>query len=77
MWQSIGYRLELGAAPLENIKQKSDDNVQRCSEVFNCWITSNGHRDYPLTWDGLFELLLDVDRSTAVEKLKQALAKTA
>ena len=73
-WQRLGDLLQLSTDQLKNIKQKSDDNVERCREVFASWIDCEGCPPcYPLTWEGLFELLIDVDRHTAMQQLKQAL----
>lgn len=73
MWHIIGEKLEIGAESLKNIFYKSDDNVLRLQEVFKCWIADNGHPNYPLTWDGLFKLLFEMERSTVAEELKRAL----
>ena len=74
-WYNAGLLLGLKADALENIKQKSSDNAERFVSVLTHWIDSNGHPNYPLTWDGLCELLCDIDRDTAAEELKQALTK--
>ena len=58
-WQSLVDLLLLSTDQLKNIKQRSDDNVERCREVFADWIEREGCPHYPLTWEGLFELLID------------------
>ena len=73
-WRHAGLLLGLSQAALKNIKQKSDEDVERFEHVLTYWIESNGHLEYPLTWDGVCELLRDIDRDTAAEKLKQALS---
>ena len=71
-----GLRLGLNAAELANIKQKTDDNEQRLTLIFTQWIDNDGHPpQYPLSWDGVCELLYDLDRDKAAEELKQALQR--
>ena len=66
--------MQLSTDQLKNIKQRSDDNMERCREVFGSWIEREGcPPHYPLTWEGLFELLIDVGRHTAMQQLKHAL----
>ena len=73
-WWDAGILLGLPAAELENIKQKTDDNVRRFTLVFTQWIDNDGHPpQYPLSWDGVCELLYDLERDSAAEELKQAL----
>ena len=73
-WWDAGILLGLPAAELENIKQKTDDNVRRFTLVFTQWIDNDGHPpQHPLSWDGVCELLYDLDRDSAAEELKQAL----
>ena len=75
-WWTAGLLLGLNAAELENIKQKTDDNEQRLAFIFTRWIDNDGHPpQYPLSWDGVCELLYDLDRDNAAEELKQALEK--
>ena len=53
------------------------DNVDRCISVFSHWINNNGYPpNYPLTWDGLSELLRDVEHETAAMRLKEVLKET-
>ena len=73
-WWDAGLRLGLNTDQLANIKQKTDDNEQRLAAIFTQWINNDGHPpDYPLSWDGVCELLYDLDRDSAAEELTQAL----
>ena len=66
--------LGLSTAELGNIKQKTDDDEQRFALIFTRWIERDGHPPrYPLSWDGVHELLCDLDRVSAAEELKLAL----
>lgn len=62
-------------AILEGYRMKyAHDNKKCCVHVFNQWIQNNGSQNYPLTWEGLHDLLLDIEHATAAEDLKSALA---
>ena len=72
-WQRLGDLVNLKTDELKNIEQMSNDNERRCREVFVKWIEHEGCRSYPLTWESLYRLLVDVGRHTAMQQLKQAL----
>lgn len=72
-WWDAGIRLGLTIDTLENYKQKTEDNDKRLEYIFSQWIDSNGHSEYPLTWDGLTELLRDIDKDSAAEELLKVL----
>lgn len=72
-WWDAGIRLGLTIDTLENYKQKTEDNEKRLEYIFSQWIDSNGHSEYPLTWDGLTELLRDIDKDSAAEELLKVL----
>ena len=75
-WWEAGLLLGLNTAELENIEQKTNDNERRFALIFARWIDNDGHPpQYPLSWDGVCELLYDLDRDNAAEELKQALGK--
>lgn len=73
-WHEIGILLGQQVAALDNYRRMTDDNVKRCLRVFSDWINRHGHPpDYPLTWDGLGELLSDIEHETAAIRLKEVL----
>ena len=75
-WRDAGLLLELNTAELENIEQKTNDDERRFALVFTRWIDNDGQPpQYRLSWDGLCDLLYDLDRDSAAEELKQALKK--
>ena len=39
------------------------------------WLSQDGSRDYPATWEGLYTLLNDVGFGTVAEKLKTAVTR--
>lgn len=50
-----------------------NNDVESCENVLSKWIKRNGHKDYPLTWQGLHDLLSDMGRRKAADKLFKAL----
>lgn len=53
-------------------KRASNDNTESCENVLSQWINSNSSR-YPLSWEGVCELLCDIEQSSTAEKVKEAL----
>lgn len=74
-WWKAGMLLSLTKNVLDIFRDKAEDNVKSCEHVFSTWVSSNGHKDYPLTWAGLHTLLVDMGRRTAAEKLYDVLKK--
>ena len=59
-WPDIGTRTGQ-SNDLETIRTKTMlNNKDACREVFAVWIDKDGHPKYPLTWQGLYDLLCDV-----------------
>lgn len=60
-WRTIGIRTGQ-ADDLDNFERQAmfDNNIS-CQRVFKAWIDNGGHRNYPLTWQGLYDLLCDID----------------
>ena len=49
------------------------DAVEVCRDAFLRWIKDNGTKKYPMTWQGLIELLEALNCSQAGIKLKEGL----
>ena len=50
------------------------ESEQCCLRVFDHWIMSNGEfTDYPITWNGLHELLVDVGHRALAKLMEHAL----
>ena len=75
-WREAGRLLSMKKAILDKFSKGTDDDVVRCSRVFSAWIKNNGHKDYPLTWVGLHQLLKRMGRREAAEELYRVLAIT-
>ena len=72
-WRQIGNMLNISDSLLESIlSQYRGDLEECCYAVLRQWL-DNGSPDYPLTWEGLLELLEDADCAQVGEELRDAL----
>ena len=72
-WRSIGQTLGIKPAQLAGIsKQYMENATDCCRDVLGRWL-DNPPSDYPVTWDGLVELLRDVQLSQVADELESAL----
>ena len=76
-WREIGKLLDLSAAQLQGIAMEHQGNQEDCcSAVLSKWM-ENPPREYPVSWEGLMELLEDSRLSQVVKELKTALEETS
>ena len=73
-WHDIGKILDIDYGSLEAISMKHQDPKRCCDDVFNKWL-EDGSDHYPITWDGLVEILKDAGLPHESEKLKIALSR--
>ena len=74
-WCKIGTVLGIHHGPLETIFLRNlKDPEPSCEEVFKKWL-DDGSAYYPITWDGLIELLKDAGLPQESEKLRIALSR--
>jgi hypothetical protein len=70
-WMTIGTRIGIESDILTSISE-GKDNEKALSEVLRKWLSNAGgypnHEEYPLSWQGLYNLLEDSGR---VEDAKQ------
>ena len=72
-WRTIGNLLDISDPVLESmLSQYRGDLEECCYAVLRQWL-DNGSPGYPVTWEGLLELLDDVDCSQVAEDLRDAL----
>ena len=71
-WSDAGTLLGLGDNELQNIGEERTKNKHRFEEVHKHW-EDNGSSDYPFTWEGLFKLLQDIEKSRAARELREFL----
>lgn len=72
-WWELGLMTGQNMEMLENYRQKTlNNNVECCKHVFNYWL--NRPKNYPVTWDGLRDLLIDLEMKNVERTLRVALA---
>ena len=74
-WRSVGHQLGLLPSQLEGIASQFGNNATECCRaVLGEWL-ENPPSDYPVTWEGLMELLEDCKLTQVAVKLKSALTE--
>lgn len=78
-WKNIGLILGLKTNLLDEFEEQHHGNVKTCwTKVMECWLNGDGgdfEDEYPATWEGLYTLLDDAQRSTVSGQLKEAVAR--
>ena len=70
-WREIGNLLQIPYETLELWVKEKRSTEDCCDAVIHHWL-SNPTKDYPSTWEGLYELLEDCGCSGVAERLKKA-----
>ena len=74
---NFGFRLDIESDQLKGWEKQYHEDANRCClEVMDHWLKTGGTREYPTTWDGLYELLKDVECEHVIDNLKEAVRKT-
>lgn len=72
-WESFGYRLDIPQNMLDGWREQCLGYSARCwMKVMECWLTV-GHSQYPPSWEGLYEMLEDVEYAEVATELRHAL----
>ena len=72
-WESFGYRLDLPQNMLDAWREECHHISARCwCKVMHHWLTGGDTPDYPATWDGLYEMLEDVEYFEVARQLREA-----
>ena len=72
-WLEAGLRVGVSFKELNNeYRLMYNDNKNRCRKVLAHWI-NNGSTEYPLSWEGLCQLLCDIDEASVAAELRQVL----
>ena len=75
-WRIIGNLLNISDPVLESmLSQYRGDLEECCYAVTRQWL-DNGSPGYPVTWEGLMELLEDADCAQVADDLRKALGKS-
>ena len=66
IWSNIGSRLGIEPDILDCIIDEQRTNEKRLNQVMNRWLSNAGnlpnHEEYPLSWEGLRNLLEDCEK---------------
>lgn len=69
----FGRLLGLSTNQLRTWERQNLGSMVMCwVEVMEHWLTEGGTHDYPATWEGLYTLLNDSERSVVARDLKRA-----
>ncbi len=74
-WRDLGKLVGLGYSDFDRFsKIEQNDPLICCDRVFDAWINKGGHGGrYPLTWQGLYNLLSDIEHQGVASDLETAL----
>jgi hypothetical protein len=71
-WRDIGLRTgQVNALDGYSRKYLNDDD-ECVVKVFNVWFSKDGTDNYPITWQGLYNLLCDVGQRASANKIADA-----
>ena len=72
-WRDIGLLLGINMNQLQALDDKHRGNAKNIwNEVMSYWLTGEKSWNYPVTWEGLYTLLKDIDVPRIAEDLKEA-----
>ena len=72
-WRKLGALIGLSGSQLQALSMKHRDDIQQCcQDVFIHWL-ENPPPDYPVTWEGLYELLEDLEFTQLAKTLIEAI----
>lgn len=74
-WQTFGRLIDMKESQIETISMKHQKDPEACCiDILRKWM-ERGSGDYPVSWDGLIELLGDLSLTDVAEELENALAR--
>lgn len=77
-WRKIGVVLGREMGQLDGFHIQYSHIASQCwCRVITDWLDNSGTCDYPATWEGLFELLQDVDKYEVAVELENAVFSVA
>ena len=72
-WRALGIRLGIEPNRLDGWERQHRGDDTRCwEEVMDVFITRGSTRDYPHTWEGVYQLLEDIKCGGIAIDLKEA-----
>ncbi len=75
-WSDISDLLEFSTARIQQIRQDNSGVQDRCKEVMRLWLDSeDGAYRYSTTWEGLIELLEDIELSALASDIQKVVCQ--
>ncbi len=75
-WSDISDLLGFSTARIQQIRQDNSGVQDRCKEVMRLWLDSEeGAYHYPTTWEGLIELLEDIELSILASDIRKVVCQ--
>ncbi len=72
-WHRIGLRLSIESDTLDGWENQYQRDASRCwGKVMGEFITRGGKGDYPSMWEGVYQLLEDIECGGIADDLKEA-----
>ena len=72
-WRKIGCLLTISHQKLKEFDRENNHNDNsNCSDVVHTWL-QEGSDKYPCTWDGLLQVMKDVQLNVPAQDLEEAL----
>ena len=76
-WSDISYRLGFSPALTQQIELNYHRVQDSCKEVMRLWLSSEeGAYRYSTTWEGLIELLEDIELSSLASDIQEVVCQT-
>jgi hypothetical protein len=77
-WRKLGLLLDQTTNVLDGYDRMAMlDNNRCCEWVFNKWINNGGTKLYPMTWEGVYNVLCAIGHRATADVMKSALTDGA
>lgn len=73
-WRKMGRLLGLQENQLDTFELDTGCTDDCWSKVMEYWLNGHGGTEYPNTWDGLYNLLVDIKCSSVASHLRDAVS---
>ena len=76
-WKEFGLRLGMILNDLEALEREYTNAKDLMNKVIDHWLAGKAACDYPVTWEGLYSLLRDIELSETANQLEKAINELA
>lgn len=76
-WQVIGQCIGLASYKLDLIDRENRETAVRLERVMTEWLCGEGAGHYPVTWEGLYHLLEEINMNAVALGLREAVTKSS